>query len=282
MPSGQLRNRKVQRHDRVHRQHERRREAGQYQVSFFVIAPVPVRSGPTDREETVEELAQFAFCPIPHDGQVRNQPHIPKEDRDREVGRNGEHIPHQRRTELRPNRVRIRDREQPPIIPDTTDVHGRKNSGAHNGKNRHRFGGAIHTGPPALAKQEKNRRDQRSRMANADPPYKVDDVPCPHYRMAVAPDTNAGRNLVAQHESQHAKRQKAGNEKHPPPKRRLPFTQPGDLVREPAETAVVRHQGHALKLRRRLWDAGWDGVSSHHCLAPGCNGDCSDPFELSS
>ena len=54
MPTGQLRHGEVERHDRVHRQHQRRGETGQKQIGFLVVTPVPVRAGPTKREQPVE------------------------------------------------------------------------------------------------------------------------------------------------------------------------------------------------------------------------------------
>ena len=40
----------VERHDRVHREHQRRREAGEDQVRALVVVPVAVRAAPAERE----------------------------------------------------------------------------------------------------------------------------------------------------------------------------------------------------------------------------------------
>ncbi len=51
VPAGHDRGREVERHDRVHRKHQRRRNAGQNQVGLFVVAPVPGRPAPAEAEE---------------------------------------------------------------------------------------------------------------------------------------------------------------------------------------------------------------------------------------
>ena len=42
---------KSKRHDGVHGEHQRRREAGQDQVGRFVVAPVPGRAAPAEATE---------------------------------------------------------------------------------------------------------------------------------------------------------------------------------------------------------------------------------------
>src|SRR5215813_9608584 len=49
---------------------------------------------------------------------------IPEQHGHREVSRDCEHVPHQRRTELRPDRVRVGNREQPVVVPDAAYVDG--------------------------------------------------------------------------------------------------------------------------------------------------------------
>ena len=49
VPAGHLRGGEVERHDRVHRQHQRRREAGEEQIRPLVAVPVPARAGPAER-----------------------------------------------------------------------------------------------------------------------------------------------------------------------------------------------------------------------------------------
>ena len=107
MPTGQLRHGEVERHDRVHRQYQRRGETSQKQVGLLVVAPVTVRAGPAKREQPVQELRQlvahfrsrlhhlagnFAEA-IAHRGQVRDQAHVPEQHRDCEVCGHREHVP---------------------------------------------------------------------------------------------------------------------------------------------------------------------------------------------
>ena len=201
---GQLRHGEVQRHDRVHGQHQRRRKTGENQIRLFVVAPVTVRAGPTQREQAVNELSDLRLGAIPHRRQVGNQADIPEQHRHGEIGRDGEHVPHQRRTELRPHALISRNREQPPVKPHAPDVHRRINSGAHHRENRHRFGGAVHARAPLLAQQKENRGDQRSGVADTDPPHEVDDVPAPHGRVMISPNADAGGDLVKQHAAEQA------------------------------------------------------------------------------
>ena len=85
----------------------------------------------------------------------------------------------------RPQPLIGRNREQPPVEPNATDVHRRINAGAHDGENRHGFRCAIHASAPFLPEQEENRGNQRPRVAGARPPTEVDDVPPPHRGMTV-------------------------------------------------------------------------------------------------
>ena len=235
----------------MHREHQRCRETSENQVSPLIIAPVPVRAGPAEREQAVGELAEFRPGPVAHHREVRNQTHIPEEHGHREIGRDGEHVPHQRRAELRPDAVRVGQRQQPPTKPDAPDVNERENAGAHDGKNRHRFGRAVDGGAPALAQQKENRGNERSGVANADPPDEVDDGPAPHDRLAQAPDAHALGHEVKDHDAQHGQHQNAGNERVPPPFGSLAFGDARDGVRNPPDRAPVRHQRLTRQFRRR-------------------------------
>ena len=58
----------------------------------------------------------------------------------------------------------------------------RKQTGAGDGKKRHGLGEAVDRLAPFLPQQQQNRRDQRARMSDADPPDKIDDVESPGHR----------------------------------------------------------------------------------------------------
>ena len=235
----------------MHREHQGRRKTREDQISPLVIAPVPIGTGPAERKQTVSEFAYFGPGPVAHDGEVGNQPHIPEEHRHREIGRDGEHVPHERRAELRPDAVRVWNRKQPPTQPDAPDVNQRENAGAHDGEDCHCLGRAVDGRAPALAQQKENRRNQCSGVADADPPDEVDDGPSPHDRLSQAPDAHARGHEVENHAQEHQQQGCAGDERAPPPCRRLALGDARDGVGYPADRALVRDQWLALQFRRR-------------------------------
>jgi hypothetical protein len=70
-------------------------------------------------------------------------------------------------------------------------MYQRKQAGAGNRKQRHRFGKAIDRLTPLLPKQQENRRNQRPCMADADPPDEIDDIESPGYGDHDAEQANA-------------------------------------------------------------------------------------------
>ena len=67
----------------------------------------------------------------------------------------------------------------------------RKEAGAGDREQRHRFGEAVDRGAPVLPQQQQDRGDQRAGMADADPPDEVDDGEAPADRNVDAPDADA-------------------------------------------------------------------------------------------
>ena len=63
--------------------------------------------------------------------------------------------------------------------------------GAGDGEQRHRLGEPVDRGPPLLAQQQQDGRDQRAGVADADPPDEVDDREAPADRHVDAPDADA-------------------------------------------------------------------------------------------
>ena len=59
---GMMRHGEVEGHDRVHREHQRRRQAGEQQVADLVVAPVPARAAPAEREDAVDDALRRASC----------------------------------------------------------------------------------------------------------------------------------------------------------------------------------------------------------------------------
>ena len=239
VPSRNLRHGEVERDDGMHGQHQRCAQAGEQQVSLLVIPPMAIRAGPTHRAETVENLPNLRLGAVAHRREVRDEPHVPEQQRHGEVGRDGEHVPQQRRTELRPDAVGIGQRQQPPAKPDAPDVNQRKNAGAHDREDGHGLGGAIDRGAPFLTKQEENRGDKRSCVADADPEDEVRDVPRPGDWDLQTPHAHPGGHEVNDHRKTHAHDEHAGDEGVPPPLGRLAFGDSGDLIGEPAERPLV-------------------------------------------
>ena len=251
MPAGELRDGKVQGDDGMHREHQGRGKAGQDQIGLLVIAPVPVGAGPAERKKAVTEFPDLRFGAVPHHGQIGNQAHVPKQHRHCKISRNGEHVPHEGRPELRPDAVGIGDGKEPPTVPDAPDVNERENACAHDGEDGHGFGGAIDRGTPALAEKEQDGGNQRSGVADADPPDEIDDGPAPHDRMIEPPDAHAGGHKVKNHGKADGHHGEADAEADFPPCRRLAFDHARDPVGNPAEAAGVGHQRDALQFSRR-------------------------------
>ena len=118
-----------------------------------------------------------------HDGEIRNEPHVEEHHRDGEVGAHREHVPLQRRLEVRPQEALIRIRQEPEEEPAASKVDERVHARAHDGDHRHRFRGTVETGAVLRAEQEQHRRDQRAGVRNTDPEDEVDDVERPAHRV---------------------------------------------------------------------------------------------------
>ena len=102
----------VEGHDAVHRKHQRRGKTGQKQIRHFVMAPVAVRAAPAEGENAVEEFLDLRRRAIAQGRQIGNQARVPKQHRDREIGRDREHVPEQRAAEVRPDAVVVRHRRE--------------------------------------------------------------------------------------------------------------------------------------------------------------------------
>ena len=134
---------------------------------------------------------------VAHRGQVGDEADDPEHDRHGGVGRHGEHVPDERAAELGPQPHRVRVGEQPVgRQPGTPRVEQREERRAGHGEDRHGFGEPADRHAPLLLEEQQNRRDQRARVADADPPHEVDDVERPADWNVVAPDEDA---LVEQH-----------------------------------------------------------------------------------
>ncbi len=188
VPAGQLRHREVEADDGVHRHHQRRRETGEQQVGHLVAVPVSGRAAPAHGEQPVDDPPDAAGRAVAQGGEVGDESDEPEHQRDQQVGRYREHVPHQRAAEVRPHRHRVGVRKQPVEEPRTAHVQERVEAGTRDREQRHRLGETVDRGAPFLAQQQQDRRDQRAGVADADPPDEVDDGEGPRDRDVDSPD----------------------------------------------------------------------------------------------
>jgi len=155
------------------------------------MAPATKYGGKIAVYQPVAVASKLGLRTIAERAEVRHHPDVPEHDRDRRVRRYREHVPHERRPELRPHRHRQRHRKQPVSQPRTADVDDRKERGAGHGEDRHRLGETADRIPPALFEEQQNGRDQRTGVADTDPPDEVDDREAPRDRHRNGPDADA-------------------------------------------------------------------------------------------
>jgi hypothetical protein len=92
----------------------------------------------------------------------------------------------------------VRDREQVVVEPDDGRCGCAGNMAAQmHREDGHGLGEAVDARAPLLAEEEEDGGDQRSGVADADPPHEVGDVPGPVDRRVVTPDADAHREQVA-------------------------------------------------------------------------------------
>ena len=175
----------------MHREHERRRKASEDQIRHLVVLPVPVAAAPANGCDAVGPLFDLRFCTVAQHRKVGDESDVPEEHRHGEIRRDCEHVPQQRRAVILPQAVPVRNREKIPRLPNATDVEAGIETGAHHREERHRFGCAVDGRAPLLPREEKDRRDERARVADADPEDEVRDVPRPAERLVFTPHTDA-------------------------------------------------------------------------------------------
>ncbi|MCG3160744.1 MAG: hypothetical protein JMDDDDMK_01819 [Acidobacteria bacterium] len=216
MPAGQNRNREIEADHRVNRNHQRRRQSGQQQVSHLVPLPVPRRTTPAHRQHAVNEPPRARTRTVAQCSQIGNQSDEPEDHRDREVGRDSEHVPDQRAAELRLHLLNVRIRKEPVEKPRTAQVQQRKHSRAHHGEDCHRLGEAVDRGAPFLIQQQQDRRNQRARVPDPDPPDEIDDGESPRHRDVNAPDADALDQQISDRAAEHERQRKPDDESAEP------------------------------------------------------------------
>ncbi len=200
--------REVETDDRVHRHHERRRQPREQEVRRLVAVPVLRRAAPAERRDPVDLLEHRVLRLVAQRRKVGDETHEPEEQRDGRVGRDREHVPHERTPELRPETHRVRIRQQPVgRDPRPPGVHEREDGRARHREERHRLGEAIDRRSPLLVEQEQDRRDERAGVTDPDPPDQVDDREAPAHGVVDAPDTRPFHEQVSQRVEEHHRQQ---------------------------------------------------------------------------
>ena len=178
------------------REHERRGQRRQEAVGPAVVPPLAVGALPAEGEHGVE-------APAPAAGGVAQRRDVGDETddeehrADRQVRRDREHVPHQRRLEVRPQVTLVRVRQQEVGEPHAAGVDHREQAGGQHGEDRHRLGRPVDRRPPPRAEQVEHGRDQRAGVADADPEHERGDVHRPHLRGALAGGAHAHPDLIA-------------------------------------------------------------------------------------
>src|SRR5437660_8941042 len=98
----------------------------------------------------------------------------------------------------------------------------REQTSLHHGKDGHGFGKTVDGGTPTLLEEKKDSGDQSSRVANTDPPHKVDDGEAPADGNIDAPDAGAPHQQVADGRLQNAKEHGGHRNNGDPENRRMP------------------------------------------------------------
>ena len=278
MPPRDDRHREIEADDGVHRDHERGGETCEEQVGDLVALPVAGRAAPSHGEHAVDHAADAVPRSVAERRQVRDQADVPEEQRDGEVGRDREHVPHQRAPELRPQGHDVGVGNQPVEVEGATEVEEREEPRAGDREEGHRLGEAVDRLSPLLAQEEQDRRDERARMADPDPPHEVDDGEPPPDGDVDAPDADARDQEVGDRVEEHHHDGEGGGEAEEPTARG-PAGQDdrADLVGDRGEgvTRLDDRGGAGRRAARCLRDVGM-----HVRRAPGWG--CGPPRGTSS
>ena len=197
---------------------------------------------------------------LAHGGQIGHQSDIPEHGGDGGVGRNREHVPHQRTAELRPHSHAAGIGEHPVGQPGTAHVQQREHAGAGHGEQRHGFREAVDGIAPGLLEQQQNGGDQRAGVADTDPPHEVDDGEAPRHRNLDTPNADAHQEQVSDGRHQHAQQRHADKQAEQPAQADgARQDRIGNGVSYAAERLPRRHHrwfvrpGHVLQNRFFFW-----------------------------
>ena len=229
------------------------------------MGPLSIGSPPTQGQKAVRHLTEAGGGPVSEGSQIGNQSQVPENQGDREIGGNGEDVPKEGAAEVLPDGVGVGDGKEEPGKPDAAHVECGEDTRADHGKNGHGLSGTIDRGAPFLAGEKENGGNQGSGVSDTDPEHEVGDIPCPADGNIQSPDTDPGGNKVGQHcrgKGGHCAKNDCGD---PPPERGRLFHNATNVVGDPGEGAVVRHQRLPLEVVGGLGECGLGGgiIGSH-------------------
>src|SRR6266478_5929609 len=108
-----------------------------------------------------------------------------------------------------------------------------KNSGAGYGKQRHGLGKPVDGGAPLLPQKQKDRGNQRARVADSNPPDEVNNRKPPSNRNLNSPDPHADDEKISDGiQKQHHERERSGEAQNPSLRRSADQNDGADLVRD--------------------------------------------------
>ena len=148
--------------------------------------------------------------------QIGNQAGIPKNQRDGEISADGKNIPDQRTAKLRPQTHRVGIRKKPVKNTRPAKMQQRKHSGAGDGEQRHRLGEAIDGRAPFLMEQQEDRGNKSPRVADADPPDKIDNGKSPRDGNVDSPNADAAIEQPRDGEEKNHQQRERNQRAEPP------------------------------------------------------------------
>src|SRR5262249_35708805 len=132
--------------------------------------------------------------------------------------------------------------------------------GLHDGEDRHGFSKAVNGGAPALLEQKEDGRDQRSGVADTNPPHKVDNGKAPTGGYVDAPNSGASEKQIAEGGIEYAEQHYRHSKNHEPEDRSVLLQHNAtDPVSDRAHVVAGPEQGRSYTLWRHnvdLFDLG--------------------------
>ena len=225
-------------------QYKRGGEAGEQEVGLLVVAPGPRATPPTQAQQPVQELAEGVLGAISRDRQVRQQPRVPEQGADREIGADGHDIEHQRRQKVGPQQPLVGDRKHVVNLPDPAQVDEGEKPGTADREHGHGLGRARDRVAPTGPEQVQDGRNERPGVGDTDPEHEIDEVGAPGHGDVLAADADAGEDLVGPGggAQEHAAQQERDKD---------PVARPGPLqgVQNGLVDLSVGEVGHIFALR---------------------------------